>query len=123
MVCWTTLISGYCSNGLINEARKVFDRMPKRNEVSSSAIVSGYVRNGFFNETILMFQELKSCSNVSFNGLFLVSVLNACVAIGEFEDGKWIQSYVDMNGFYFKLEIGTAFVLSLRERRCFHAMA
>ncbi|KAF2309452.1 hypothetical protein GH714_002673 [Hevea brasiliensis] len=59
VVCWTSLASGYCSNGLMNETDKMFDAMPERNEISCRAMVS---------------------------------------AIGAFEDGKWIHSYVDGNG-------------------------
>ncbi|XP_065850718.1 pentatricopeptide repeat-containing protein At5g66520-like [Euphorbia lathyris] len=110
VVCWTSLINGYCYNGLMNEARKLFDEMPERNSVSYSAIVSGYVRNGFFNEAIELFQELKNCNDVSFNGSLLVTVLNACAAIGAFEDGKWINSYLDRNSFDYDLEIGTALI-------------
>ncbi|KAF2314735.1 hypothetical protein GH714_030252 [Hevea brasiliensis] len=98
VVCWTSLASGYCSNGLMNEAGKMFDAMPERNEISFRAMVSGYVWNYHFNEAIELFQELKSCSSVKFSGSLLVSVLNACAAIGAFEDGKLIHSYVDGNG-------------------------
>ncbi|XP_065874699.1 pentatricopeptide repeat-containing protein At5g66520-like [Euphorbia lathyris] len=109
VVCWTSLINGYCYNRLMNEARKLFDEMPERNAVSYSAIVSGYVRNGFFSEAIELFRELKT-NDVSFNGSLLVTVLNACAAIGAFEDGKWIDSYLDTNRFDYELEIGTALI-------------
>ncbi|EEF31349.1 pentatricopeptide repeat-containing protein, putative [Ricinus communis] len=105
VVCWTSLISGCCINGLIDEAREMFDRMPERNEVSYSAMVSGFVRNGFFNEAIALFRELKICGNVRFNASLLVSVLNACAAIGAFQDGKCIHSYADMHGFSCELQI------------------
>ncbi|XP_057995951.1 pentatricopeptide repeat-containing protein At4g18840-like [Hevea brasiliensis] len=110
VVCWTSLVSGYCYNGLMNEARKMFDTMPERNEISCSAMVSGYVWNGHFNEAIELFQELKSCSSVRYSGSLLVSVLNACAAVGAFEDGKWIHSYVDGNGLDYELEMGTALI-------------
>ncbi|XP_021679276.1 pentatricopeptide repeat-containing protein At2g42920, chloroplastic-like [Hevea brasiliensis] len=100
----------YCSNGLMNEARKMFDTMPERNEISYNAVVSGYVRNGHFNEAIELFQELKSCSSVRFSGSLLVSVLDACAAIGAFEDGKWIHSYVDGDSLDYELEMGTALI-------------
>ncbi|XP_037496462.1 pentatricopeptide repeat-containing protein At5g66520 [Jatropha curcas] len=110
IVCWTSLISGYCSNGMVNEARKLFDEMPTRNEVSVSAMVSGYVWNGYFNEAIRLFQELKNCCAVRFSGSLLVSVLNACAATGAFEDGKWIHSCVEMNGFDYEIELSTALI-------------
>ncbi|KAF7804620.1 pentatricopeptide repeat-containing protein [Senna tora] len=110
VVCWTSLISGYCGNGLVNEARGLFDAIPQRNDVSYSAMVSGYVKNGFFNEAIDLFREFKSCRNLKPNSSLLVSVLNACGAVGTFEEGKWIHSYIDDNGFEYELEIGTALI-------------
>ncbi|RYQ94488.1 hypothetical protein Ahy_B08g089402 isoform B [Arachis hypogaea] len=111
VVCWTGLVTGYCNNGLIEKARLLFDEMPQRNEVSYSAMVSGYVRNGCFNEGIQVFHELKCCGNdVNLNGSLLVSVLNACAAVGAFEEGKWIHSYIDENGLEYELELGTALI-------------
>ncbi|KAF2309477.1 hypothetical protein GH714_003128 [Hevea brasiliensis] len=110
VVCWTSLASGCCSNGLMNEAGKMFDAMPERNEISCRAMVSGYVWNGHFNEAIELFQELKSCSSLKFSGSLLVSVLSACAAIGAFEDGKWIHSYVDGNSLDYELEMGAALI-------------
>lgn len=110
VVCWTSLITGYCSNGLVDEARDLFDAIPQRNDVSYSAMVSGYVRNGCYNEGIELFHDLKSCANVKPNSSLLVSVLNACAAVGAFEEGKWIHSYIDENGFEYELELGTALI-------------
>lgn len=110
IVCWTGLISGYCSNGFVDEARCVFDAMPERNDVSYSAMASGYVRNDRFNEAIELFRELKSCAAVKPNISLLVSVLDACAAVGAFEEGKWIHSYIDENGLDYDLKMGTALI-------------
>ncbi|KAI8018235.1 Pentatricopeptide repeat-containing protein [Camellia lanceoleosa] len=110
VVCWTCLISGYCSNGLVDEAREVFDSMPERNDVCFSAMVSGYVWNERFNEVIELFRELKSCANVRPNGSLLVSVLNACAIVGAFEKGKWVHAYVNENFSELELEMGTALI-------------
>ncbi|KAL5769199.1 hypothetical protein ACOSP7_015756 [Xanthoceras sorbifolium] len=110
VVCWTSLITGYCSNGLVVEARDLFDSMPERNDVSCSAMISGYVKNDCFNEAVELFSELKSCDNLKLNASLLVSVLNACAAIGAFKEGKWIHDYVDENGFEYDLELGTTLI-------------
>ncbi|KAJ8750889.1 hypothetical protein K2173_016070 [Erythroxylum novogranatense] len=110
VVCWTSLISGYFGNELVSEARDVFDAMPDRNEVSCSAMISGYVSNGYFNEAIGLFREFKSCGNVMFKGSLLVSVLNACAAIGALEEGKWVHCYLNDNGFKNDLKIGTGLI-------------
>ena len=53
-ICWTNLISGFCENGLLNEAWNLFDSTPLRNDVTYSATVSGYVKNGLFNEGMML---------------------------------------------------------------------
>ncbi|THG01834.1 hypothetical protein TEA_013809 [Camellia sinensis var. sinensis] len=110
VVCWTSLISGYCSNGLVNEAREVFDSMPERNDISFSAMVSGYVWNERFNEAIELFRKLKSCANVRPNRSLLVGVLNACAAVGAFEEGKWVHAYINENFSELELQLGTALI-------------
>ena len=39
-----------------------------------------------------------------------MSVLNACAAVGAFEEGKWVHSYIDENDFEYELELGTALI-------------
>ncbi|PRQ44939.1 putative tetratricopeptide-like helical domain-containing protein [Rosa chinensis] len=109
VVCWTSLVSGYCGNGLVDDARDLFDKMPERNDVSYSAMVSGYVQNACFNKAIDLFRDFKRCrANVRLTESLLVSVLNACASVGAFEEGKWIQTYLDDHGFEYGLELGTA---------------
>ncbi|XP_061993754.1 pentatricopeptide repeat-containing protein At1g08070, chloroplastic-like [Rosa rugosa] len=109
VVCWTSLVSGYCGNGLVDDARDLFDKMPERNDVSYSAMVSGYVQNACFNRAIDLFRDFKRRrANVRLKESLLVSVLNACASVGAFEEGKWIQMYLDDHGFEYGLELGTA---------------
>ncbi|KAL7166274.1 hypothetical protein ACSBR2_037030 [Camellia fascicularis] len=99
VVCWTCLISGYCSNGLVDEACEVFDSMPERNDISFNAMVSGYVLNERFNEAIELFCKLKSCANVRPNRSLLVGVLNACAAVGAFEEVYGISPVIEHYGY------------------------
>ncbi|QCD89003.1 pentatricopeptide repeat-containing protein At5g66520-like [Vigna unguiculata] len=114
VACCTSLLTGYCNNGLVNDAREVFDAIPDKNDVSYSAMVSGYVRNGFFRDAIQLFRDLKkNCfATVKPNNSLLASVLGACAAIGAFEEGRWIHSYVHRNGEleYHQVELGTALI-------------
>lgn len=40
---WTTIVSGYVQNEILDEARCVFDEMPEKNVVSWKVMAAGYV--------------------------------------------------------------------------------
>ncbi|KAL0922951.1 hypothetical protein M5K25_006985 [Dendrobium thyrsiflorum] len=110
VVCWTSLISGYCSRGLFDRARQVFDVMPEKTDASWSAMVSGYVQNKRYEDAMELFLELKVSLSGNLNRSLLVSALSACSAMGIFEEGRWIHSYIDGKGLEYGLELGTALV-------------
>ncbi|KDP23356.1 hypothetical protein JCGZ_23189 [Jatropha curcas] len=64
-VSWNGLISGYIKNGMINEARKVFDSMPERNVISWTAMVRGYVQEGMINEAESLFWAMPEKNVIS----------------------------------------------------------
>ncbi|KAL4193506.1 hypothetical protein AMTRI_Chr06g199850 [Amborella trichopoda] len=109
IVVYSSLISGYCACGLVDEAREVFNEMSERNEVVWSAMISGYAQNGCFQEAIDLFHKLRETDMVPTRAS-LVSVLSSCGGIGALEEGKWVHSFVDQNGFKYGLELGTALV-------------
>ena len=50
VVHWTSLLTKYCKNGWISEARMLFEIMPGRNIVTYNAMLSGYVQSGRLSE-------------------------------------------------------------------------
>lgn len=112
VVSWTSLVSGYSTHGMVDKARSVFDKMPERNAVSWSAMIAGYVRNERPREAIQLFRELKRRAIAELSDAVLVSALNACASLGEYEEGRWIHSFIEMNGtkHQYELELGTALV-------------
>lgn len=109
MVCYTSLISGYCGNGLVDEARKLFEGMPERNDVSYSAMISGFVQNKCFNEAIELFQRLGKCDIVKPNRSVLASVLNECGEVGA-KEGAGVRCYLVENSLEDDVLIGTALI-------------
>ncbi|KAL8240700.1 hypothetical protein R6Q59_014055 [Mikania micrantha] len=110
VVCCTSLITGYFSNGLIDNACKVFDEMHERNDVTYSAMVSGFVKNEHFNEAIGLFCEMNSHGSVNFNRPLLLSILNACGAVGAYDIGRSIHSQLVEDSVSIDLDFGTALI-------------
>ena len=41
---WNALVFGFIKNGMMNQARKIFDDMPERDVFSYSTMISGYAQ-------------------------------------------------------------------------------
>ncbi|KAI9191507.1 hypothetical protein LWI28_009306 [Acer negundo] len=84
---------GSCKGGILF-ARKVFDKMPKCDSVSWSAMIGGYARLGLSTEAISLFRKMQ-ISGVCPDDITMVSVLSACTDLGALEVGKWVESFIE----------------------------
>ncbi|XP_031481816.1 pentatricopeptide repeat-containing protein At5g16860 isoform X1 [Nymphaea colorata] len=81
------LIDMYSKCGTIETARKVFDRMPQRNEVSWTSMMTGYGVHGRGNDAIGMFHQMQRDGFVPDDVTFLV-LLYACSHSGLLDEGR-----------------------------------
>lgn len=91
-VCsWTSLLTACAKAGHVDEARALFDGMPRRNDVAWSAMLSAYVAAGSFGDAVRLFEDmLRSC--VRPNRAAVVGVLTACGALGALDQGRWVHA-------------------------------
>ncbi|KAH0462857.1 hypothetical protein IEQ34_010432 [Dendrobium chrysotoxum] len=94
---WTSLSklvwSPYAKCGGLDEAERMFDKMPKTNVMSWTAMISGCISKGKLKEFVVVFQkslerELKPGS------LTLVRMLTTCTQLGDAKMGKWVHELV-----------------------------
>ncbi|EFJ19861.1 hypothetical protein SELMODRAFT_110121 [Selaginella moellendorffii] len=81
ITAWNTIIAAYCGDhdpGL-NNARRGFDRAPKRDIVSWNTIISGYVQRENLEEAKLLFDSMPEKNRVSCNAM-LAGYSNRCLA-------------------------------------------
>ncbi|KAM7260087.1 hypothetical protein ACFE04_015828 [Oxalis oulophora] len=81
------LINVYAKCGHISDAKKVFDRMSVRNEVSWSAMIGGYGMIGVFGEVMDMLRKMVEAGVWPDEVTFTV-VLAACSHAGKVKVGK-----------------------------------
>lgn len=81
------LITMYGKCGDLGVARKVFDEMPERNEVSWSALMAGYGVHGKFGEVFGLFERMVEDGQKP-DGLTFTALLTACSHGGLVERGK-----------------------------------
>ncbi|KAH7674284.1 TPR-like protein [Dioscorea alata] len=94
-----TLLDMYAKAGSIQDARKVFDRLDKRDVVSWNSMLKACAHHGLGKETISLFEEMRSFG-IQPNHITFVCVLSACSHAGLLAEG---QHYLKMMKLY-KLE-------------------
>ncbi|KAI4377952.1 hypothetical protein MLD38_015502 [Melastoma candidum] len=66
-VTWTTMLSGYTNERMMDEAWRIFRVMPERNVVSWNVMMVGLIRNGELEKARRLFDEMETKSIVSWN--------------------------------------------------------
>jgi pentatricopeptide repeat protein len=82
VVSWTAMVSAYARQGMLHDARELFDRPDaRRNVVTWTALLSGYARARRVDEAEALFQLMPERNVVSWN-----TMLEAYVAAGRVGD-------------------------------------
>lgn len=86
IVASTTLVDFYSKWGRVEDARRVFDRMPEKNVISWNALIAGYGNHGCGEEAVEVF-ELMIREGMKPNHVTFLAVLSACSYSGLSELG------------------------------------
>ncbi|CAN6480034.1 unnamed protein product [Victoria cruziana] len=81
------LITMYSKCGNLDDARKLFDRMPQHNSISCNAMIGGYAQHGHGIKALQLFEQMRQ-SGVKPTSVTFISVLSACGHTGKVEEGK-----------------------------------
>ncbi|KAK9289043.1 hypothetical protein L1049_017514 [Liquidambar formosana] len=93
---WNALIAGFVRNGMIDQARQIYNEMPERDVFSWSAMISGYTQTEQPSLALELFHGMVA-SGVQPNEITMVSVLSAIASLGTLEKGKWAHVYISDN--------------------------
>lgn len=80
------LIAMYSKCGNLQDARRLFDRMPEHNAVSLNSMIAGYAQHGRGAESLVLF-ELMVETDITPNSITFLAVLSACGHTGKVEEG------------------------------------
>ncbi|XP_057873704.2 pentatricopeptide repeat-containing protein At1g08070, chloroplastic [Cryptomeria japonica] len=84
------LLHMYAKCGSIHKARELFNKMPRKNVVSWTAMVAGYVQNGVLDEALRLFKEMPQRNVVSWN-VMIAGYSQNCFVEKAFETFKQMQ--------------------------------
>ncbi|KAJ7533971.1 hypothetical protein O6H91_13G073700 [Diphasiastrum complanatum] len=116
VVVATALISMYGKCGSLEEARKVFAKMPHRNVITWNAMIAACAQNGQGKEALDWFDRMQ-LQRLKPNQITFVCVLDACASLAALEIGQEIHAAITEAGYeghvsYYdgQVVVGTALV-------------
>ncbi|CAN6351962.1 unnamed protein product [Urochloa humidicola] len=103
------LIDLYAKNGLLRQAKRVFEDLSVRDHVSWVAMLSAYAQNGLGIEALRLFRMMHRSAVVP-TPYVLSSVLSACTKAELFTQGWLIHAQVYKQGFCSETFVGNALI-------------
>jgi len=104
-----SLIKAYAKDGLMEDARQVFDKMPERDEVSWTVMMAGYIKGVNELEAIKLFLGIL-WTDVKPDAFIFASVLKACARFGLIESGDQVLGYIIRVGLESDAFVGNAII-------------
>lgn len=136
----SALVAMYASCCSMDVAQELFNKMPSKNLIVSTAMISGYSKLGQLKHARLIFDQMVEKDLVSWSAMIagyaesdwpqealrlfnemqtlkmrpdqitMLSVISACAHLGALDKAKWIHIYADRNGFGGALPVGNALI-------------
>lgn len=104
LLLWNALVSMYARSGKLVAAKRVFDLMQKRDEVTYTSLIAGYGMQGEGHIAIKLFEEMISLQ-IKPDHLTMVAVLSACSHSGLVIEGQfWFEKMQSFYGLVPRLE-------------------
>ncbi|XP_077211678.1 tetratricopeptide repeat (TPR)-like superfamily protein [Tasmannia lanceolata] len=103
------LITMYVKCGDVCSARRLFDRMSKKDRISWNAMISGYFENGECLEGLRLFFTMRVLS-IEPDLMTMTSVISASKLMSDRRLGREIQGYVIRMGFGIDVSVNNALI-------------
>jgi pentatricopeptide repeat protein len=108
-VVQSALADVYAKCGILEDARKLFDKMCQRDVVSWTAMITGYAQNGYSVEALNLFKEMK-LAGVKPDCKTFAGVLPACAKLASLEQGMEIHEEITGSGFQSDVIVANALI-------------
>jgi len=104
-----SLVDMYAKCGSIEDAWRVFNKMPSRNVVPWNAMVLGHVKCGQGQKALELFQQMQQ-KGVRPNSVTFVGVLKACASLAVIEEGRCVYQQIIQSGLESDVFVGSSLV-------------
>ncbi|XP_031484917.1 pentatricopeptide repeat-containing protein OGR1, mitochondrial-like [Nymphaea colorata] len=106
----TTLMDLYFKTSRGDDARQVFDELPKRDIVAWNVIVAGYAQCGRSNDALVMFRCMQQVPDLRPNEVTILGALSACSQLGAADDGESVHAYARQHALDRHCFVGNALI-------------
>ncbi|QHO11151.1 hypothetical protein HN51_068981 [Arachis hypogaea] len=104
LLLWNALVDMYARSGKVLEARRVFDLLSTRDEVTYTSMILGYGMKGEGQTALKLFEEMCKL-NIKPDHVTMVAVLTACSHSGLVSQGQLLfKQMIDVNGMMPRIE-------------------
>ncbi|KAH7566093.1 hypothetical protein JRO89_XS08G0084400 [Xanthoceras sorbifolium] len=106
---WNSIITALLKSGFMDDASRIFDSMPERDQCSWNSMVSGFAQHERFGEALEYFVELHR-ENFVLNEYSFGSALSACAGLKDLKVGIQIHAILSKSRYSSDVYMGSALV-------------
>jgi pentatricopeptide repeat protein len=104
-----SLVDMYVKCGSLEEAWRVFNRMPVRNSVAWTAMILGHVKCGEGQKALGFYHQMQ-CEGVEPDAVTYIGVLNACASVLALEEGRHVHEQIVQCGYDSDVFVGNSLI-------------
>ncbi|KDP36525.1 hypothetical protein JCGZ_08908 [Jatropha curcas] len=105
----TTLLDLYAKVGDLDNAKKVFDEMTKRDIASFNALIYGFAQGSNPAEALALFKRME-VMGFKPNEITVMGTLSACSQLGAFKEGEKVHGYIGENKLDMNVQVCNAVI-------------
>jgi hypothetical protein len=103
----------YAKSGIMQDPRRVFNKMPSQDVVTSTAMILGHVQCGQGQMALEQFQQMQQ-EGVQSDSVTFVGFLNACSSVVAFEEGWYVHQQIIQSGLESDVFVGIAWLTCMQ---------
>ncbi|CAK9213865.1 unnamed protein product [Sphagnum troendelagicum] len=105
----SSLVDMYAKCGSMEDAQRVFNKMPSHDVVTWNSMILGHVKCGQGQKALELFQQMNK-EGVQPDSVTFVGVLNACASIVALEEGRCVHQQIIESGWDSNVFVGNSLV-------------
>eukprot|EP01018_Ginkgo_biloba_P022487 Gb_36081 [translate_table: standard] len=94
----SALVDMYAKCGYLIGARQIFNKMPKRNVISWTAMIAAYAQHHYGEQSLALFYQMQG-AGIKPNQVTFASILSVCAKLAMLEQGKEVHAHILRSGF------------------------